>query len=126
MFLLKRGCICVDIDVNAGIPADIDILITHTPPHAVGGLDKIHDGTSVGCEELTRKLTDDREIRPMLHLFGHIHEARGVHIHPHAHTASPSQTTAFVNASMVDYDAKLWEAEKKCKFTYIPSDKSTA
>lgn len=96
--------------IHAGIPADTDILITHTPPNGIGGLDKIHDGTSVGCEELARKLVDDGEVKPALHLFGHIHEARGVHVH--AHTSA--RETVFVNASMVDYDAKLWEAEKKC------------
>lgn len=97
--------------VHAAIPSDTDILITHTPPHKLGGLDVIHNGTSVGCEELTRKVQEG-EVRPRLWCFGHIHgehrgiegqdgkiiwlilhsslsEARGTHIHRY-----PSATAA--------------------------------
>jgi predicted phosphohydrolase len=54
-------------------PEDVDVLVTHTPPHGV--LDRCWDGREVGCEALLAALP---RIRPRLHVFGHIHEAAGV------------------------------------------------
>jgi len=55
------------------IPVDTDILITHGPPF--GKLDYIpYDGKNVGCEELLLKV---QEIKPKIHVFGHIHEGYG-------------------------------------------------
>ncbi|MDE0389956.1 MAG: metallophosphatase domain-containing protein [Rhodospirillales bacterium] len=54
------------------IPAHVDVLITHAPPHGV--LDGTGTGENVGCEEL-RAAT--RRTCPRLHVFGHIHQARG-------------------------------------------------
>lgn len=56
----------------AEVPEGIDLLVTHTPP--LGILDRVHDGTHVGCEELRAALA---RIRPRAHVFGHIHEAHG-------------------------------------------------
>ncbi|KAF3232291.1 hypothetical protein TWF191_000063 [Orbilia oligospora] len=63
------------------IPADTDVLITHGPPYShldgwpisIGrhGLVETHKG----CEGLRRACW---KIRPKLHVFGHIHEGRGV------------------------------------------------
>lgn len=55
------------------IPEGIDVLVTHGPPFGIG------DQTSVGperagCEDLRRRVL---EVRPRLHLFGHIHEDGG-------------------------------------------------
>jgi Icc-related predicted phosphoesterase len=56
------------------IPAETDLLVTHGPPFGV--LDRVgRGGMSVGCEELTRRLT---RLDVKLHVFGHIHEAHGV------------------------------------------------
>ncbi len=92
----------------------MDILITHTPPYELGGLDKIHDGTSVGCKELTRRLTAPRHhkdaLRPKLHVFGHIHEARGTNVLQHE-----EGETVLVNAALVEYDQDLWNTQRKCK-----------
>lgn len=50
-----------------------DILLTHGPPHKIGGLDVLTDGvTSVGCEETTERL-EKGDLRPFLYCFGHIH-----------------------------------------------------
>jgi Icc-related predicted phosphoesterase len=57
----------------ARIPEDTDILITHGPPLGIG--DRIDSGEHVGCEDLLRRV---QQVRPKLHLFGHIHEARGI------------------------------------------------
>lgn len=56
----------------ARIPDDTDILITHGPP--CGILDKLEDGTAVGCRDLRERL---RDVRPKLVVFGHIHHCRG-------------------------------------------------
>lgn len=54
------------------IPGDTQILITHGPPEGV--LDLTHRGEAVGCADLLKRV---REIKPRLHVFGHIHEAAG-------------------------------------------------
>lgn len=53
------------------IPNDIDILITHGPPHGI--LDFVDD-ENTGCEELQKALF---RVKPKLHVFGHIHEGYG-------------------------------------------------
>lgn len=57
----------------AKIPVGIDVLITHGPPEGV--LDRTRLGESAGCRDLYNRVF---EIRPRLHVFGHIHEAAGV------------------------------------------------
>lgn len=57
------------------IPDDTDILITHGPPHGI--LDKVMMGDKVGCEELLIRLGSLEKLK--LHVFGHIHEACGIH-----------------------------------------------
>ncbi|KAG8829294.1 hypothetical protein FRC17_006803 [Serendipita sp. 399] len=54
------------------IPDDTDILLTHGPPYRV--LDATTNGAHVGCEALYPRVS---QIRPRIHVFGHIHEARG-------------------------------------------------
>lgn len=54
------------------IPDDIDILITHSPPHGI--LDKTFRGEYAGSISLTERL---KNIKPFLHVFGHIHEQGG-------------------------------------------------
>lgn len=50
------------------IPEKIDVLITHGPP-------KAHlDLLNLGCQHLLEELW---RIRPMLHVFGHVHEGHG-------------------------------------------------
>lgn len=71
------------------IPTNTDILITHGPPF--GYLD-IPGGQSirVGCEMLRHRVD---EIRPKIHVFGHIHGGRGYYYNGHTH---------FFNASILD------------------------
>ena len=67
------------------IPDDIDILVTHSPPYGI--LDQMKrpsgrceiDG-SAGSKELLKQVF---EIRPKLHVFGHIHEGHGKYMHMH-------------------------------------------
>jgi hypothetical protein len=52
---------------------DTDIVVTHTP--AYGHCDVNMQGDRSGCPVLTRRLA---QIRPAMHVCGHIHDARGV------------------------------------------------
>jgi len=67
------------------IPASTDILLTHGPPEGI--LDRNRRGDCCGCRDLLHRVL---EVRPRLHVFGHIHEAAGrTHI----------DGTTFLNAS---------------------------
>lgn len=67
------------------IPDDADIVITHGPPALHG--DMTSDGVSAGCEDLLRRM---KEVKPMVHLFGHIHEGYGI---------TRDEHTTYINAS---------------------------
>jgi Icc-related predicted phosphoesterase len=67
----------------AMIPDDIDILVTHGPPY--GLMDEVDEVTkwgtkqfNAGSRSLLKKVF---QIRPKLHVFGHIHEGYGKHDH---------------------------------------------
>lgn len=70
------------------IPDDTGILITHGPP--VGILDETVYGDRTGCEDLLLRID---QVKPKLHIFGHIHEEYGTFI---------KGETTFVNASVLD------------------------
>jgi predicted phosphodiesterase len=72
----------------AAIPAGTHVLVTHTPPEGV--LDRVWSLQHVGCEELAPRV---RALAPALHVFGHIHEARG---------SVRNGATLYVNASSLD------------------------
>jgi Icc-related predicted phosphoesterase len=63
------------------IPNNVDILVTHGPPMGVLDLVELKKspnfGENVGCELLMEKVT---EIKPKMHIFGHIHNQRGVKV----------------------------------------------
>jgi Icc-related predicted phosphoesterase len=84
------------------IPNDTDILITHGP--AWGYVDKIFGNqTPLGCELLTSKI---KEIKPKIHVCGHIHSAYGYVFDGDTH---------FINASVLGegyfYDNKPLNVE---------------
>jgi Icc-related predicted phosphoesterase len=78
------------------IPDNLDILITHGPPHGVGDF-TVRDQINVGCEELLKAV---QRTKPVYHIFGHIHEGRSMHSSP---------DTEFINASCVDERYNLYE-----------------
>ena len=84
-FNLKRG---KELEEKwAKIPDDVDILITHGPP--MGILDcTLRDRTHVGCQDLLNRIN---EIKPKVHIFGHIHEGYGTY---------ENDSTLFINASV--------------------------
>ncbi len=54
------------------IPAGTDVLVTHGPPQGIG--DYSGDPVRQGCRDL---LAAVERVRPLLHLFGHIHQDGG-------------------------------------------------
>ncbi len=78
------------------IPKDTDILITHGPPKGI--LDKTMHGLEVGCQDLLEAV---QRICPRYHIFGHIHEAYGIH---------QIDNTQFINASILDINYKVAHA----------------
>ncbi|WP_428741856.1 metallophosphatase domain-containing protein [Tenacibaculum sp.] len=71
------------------IPLKTDVLITHGPPFGI--LDKTMRNDLVGCEELLKKVN---QIKPKIHVFGHIHEAYGV---------VEKNGVKFINASLLNH-----------------------
>jgi Icc-related predicted phosphoesterase len=71
------------------IPVNTDILITHGPP--MGKLDYVpYNNINVGCEELMKRV---EEIKPKIHVFGHIHEGYGYVFDGNTH---------FINAAVLN------------------------
>jgi Icc-related predicted phosphoesterase len=68
------------------IPEDTDVLITHSPPYGYG--DYVLTNERVGCELLRNRV---EQIKPLVHVFGHIHEGYGVNV---------KDKTIFANASV--------------------------
>lgn len=82
-FNLPRG---EELDAKwAKIPVGVDVLITHGPPEGI--LDRTKRGELAGCRDLLNRVY---EVKPRLHVFGHIHEAAG---------RVDTDDTTFVNAS---------------------------
>jgi hypothetical protein len=79
--------------------------LTHGPPHGV--LDLTKHAARAGCPALSQRVN---ELRPRLHAFGHIHEARGAYVHLWDNANKPGasqlvddlpagEQTVFVNAA---------------------------
>ncbi|MDR3572289.1 MAG: metallophosphatase domain-containing protein [Anaerolineaceae bacterium] len=89
------------------IPASTDVLITHGPPYGV--LDTAHPTTDhLGCEELAEAV---QQIRPRLHVFGHIHGGQG---------QLNSDETLYVNASVVNEAYQLVYAPQVVEIDISP------
>jgi predicted phosphodiesterase len=68
---------------------DVDILMTHGPPYGIG--DRNDSGLKVGCVALRDRV---KEVKPFIHVYGHIHEDRGLRV---------CDKTVFINACSVDH-----------------------
>lgn len=78
----------------AQIPDDVDVLVTHGPPYGI--LDRTNQSAQpAGCRELLKRVG---QIKPRLHVFGHIHGAYGM---------QSADTTLFVNAALLGPDGDL-------------------
>jgi Icc-related predicted phosphoesterase len=86
------------------IPTDTDILITHGPPMYM--LDyTLRDMINVGCLDLYNKVL---QVKPKIHVFGHIHEGYGVKEH---------EGITFVNASNATIGYSLTNKPIEIKYT---------
>ena len=70
------------------IPEHTDVLITHGP--VFGILDTVINEQHVGCKDLLQKVT---ELKPKVHICGHIHESYG---------SIKKGGTRFINASLLN------------------------
>ena len=86
------------------IPENTDVLVTHGPPHGI--LDVVYNRFNVnaGCEALRDRVL---EIKPKIHIFGHIHEGRGEFKNKHTH---------YINASSLNknYDVSQEHSMQIC------------
>lgn len=82
-------------EVWAKIPDDIDVLVTHGPPHAI--LDEVPHprGFHAGCEALALRIVELKNLK--LHVFGHLHMNHG---------SIKLGDTTYVNASSSTEDYK--------------------
>lgn len=90
-FMLPRNELLLDFKWD-DIPDCTDVLVTHGPPY--GYRDKaVQDsefGGRLGCELLRKRV---ERVRPLLHLFGHIHGGYGIH---------ETDVTTFVNSAIMN------------------------
>ena len=77
----------------SAIPDGVDVLVTHSPPLGVGDQG---DGHRLGSASLLQRV---EAVRPLVHVFGHIHTGAGVFSHE-------GVDTAFINAAVCDDDYK--------------------
>lgn len=78
----------------APMPLSTDVLLTHSPPHGVGRLDRMILGKSVGSTSLRDVVTDRGNVgRLQWSVFGHIHEGYG---------ATTIDGVTFINAANVN------------------------
>jgi Icc-related predicted phosphoesterase len=77
-------------EIMNNIPDNTDILVTHGPPYGI--LDTISPRSyqALGCEVLRDRV---KQVRPKLHIFGHIHGGRGIEY---------IDGTLFINASVLN------------------------
>lgn len=75
------------------IPENLDILVVHGPAFGYGDLNS--DGIRCGCPYLLERI---KQVKPKYHVFGHIHEARGIY-----RSNEPDLlNTTFINATSVN------------------------
>jgi Icc-related predicted phosphoesterase len=79
------------------IPEDTDILLTHMPPLHYRDISHqpVFNVNHVGCPHLHQRVL---QVKPKLHVFGHIHEGRGM---------VRDKGITFVNASLRDQNYQL-------------------
>lgn len=89
-FNIPRGS-DIMVDKWNEIPEDTDILITHGPPYGILDIPGFpHMAQNLGCEILLNRIL---EIKPKIHIFGHIHGGYGY---------INKNSTHFINASILN------------------------
>lgn len=94
------------------IPEDTEILITHGPPKYYGDIVPHQRERHVGCRELLERL---KAVRPLYHVFGHIHEGYSItQIDWSSHGASSEGSEELTPTSTVCINASV------CNVNYRP------
>ena len=78
------------------IDKDSEIILTHGPPYSYG--DKVKKGPMAGDKALLNAI---RKIRPLFHIFGHIHEGYGIY-----EGIDEDKGITFINCSINNYNYK--------------------
>jgi Icc-related predicted phosphoesterase len=81
------------------IPPGVDVLVTHGPPQGIG--DWSGEAIRAGCVDL---LAAVRRVRPLLHLFGHIHTDGGLWQHEGTWFANVTTWECERQATVLDVD----------------------
>lgn len=89
------------------IPTEADVLVTHGPP--LGRGDYCFSGDRAGCVDLLNEVQE--RIQPRVHVFGHIHESKGV---------TYDGKTLFANASSCSLE---YRPDNHCIVIDLPLDK---
>lgn len=90
--------------VWSNIPRDVNVLITHGPPHGIG--DRVNN-VHAGCLDLFRRVLDLPDL--FLHVFGHIHSGSGIY------TSDAIRDVDFCNAAIC---TEQYEA-KNCAYEFV-------
>lgn len=75
------------------VPPGIDVLLTHGPVFGIH--DTVINGKHVGCKDLLERV---KEVKPKVHICGHVHEGYGV---------TSKNGTKFMNASLLNESYEL-------------------
>ncbi|KAI0765907.1 Metallo-dependent phosphatase-like protein [Trametes elegans] len=98
------------------IPLFTDILITHAPPrHHL-------DVVGLGCERLLQRLW---EVRPLLHVFGHVHNGRGVRQVDWSPVQRAYENVMHAQAGLADLSLVVSAAVRRKLWERQPSDRET-
>ncbi|KAK7104372.1 hypothetical protein V1264_019102 [Littorina saxatilis] len=100
------------------IPDNTDVLMTHGPP--IGHGDFCFSGLRAGCIELLS--TIQQRVKPLYHIFGHIHEGYGVTSDGHTTYINASTCTLRYkpNNPPVVFDFPVPEGHTKAELHSIP------
>ncbi|KIM31767.1 hypothetical protein M408DRAFT_327204 [Serendipita vermifera MAFF 305830] len=94
------------------IPEDVDILLTHGPPRGI--LDLTSRGVLAGCAALKSRV---EQLRPAIHIFGHIHEDRGAIVQEWPDSDATNTTTTATGSGDEATQENPSTRRKQRKFT---------
>ncbi|KAK0644455.1 Metallo-dependent phosphatase-like protein [Cercophora newfieldiana] len=81
------------------IPSDVNVLVTHGPPRA--HLDLLN----IGCDYLLREIW---RVRPLLHVFGHVHGGRGQEWLPYSALQAAYEQTVIQRGGICSLALASW------------------
>lgn len=97
-------------DIMNNIPKRTDILITHGPPYGILDTISSENDQSLGCMDLLNRI---KEIKPKIHVFGHIHGGRGIEC---------IDGTLFINASVLNEQYEYTNKPITLDFDFITGE----